>query len=63
MLYSPGSQTIKLDIKNGQAYFNRAQAYLAQENYGRAIDDFNETIRLMGEIDAVIEEHGGWPIQ
>lgn len=22
----------------------------------------NETIRLMGEIDAVIEEHGGWPL-
>ena len=22
-----------------------------------------ETIRIMGEIDAVIEEHGGWPIQ
>ena len=21
----------------------------------------NETIRIMGEIDEVIEEHGGWP--
>ena len=23
----------------------------------------NETIRIMGAIDAVIEAHGGWPIQ
>jgi len=23
----------------------------------------NETIRVMGEIDAVIEAHGGWPIR
>jgi len=23
----------------------------------------NETIRIMGEIDAVIEDHGGWPIR
>jgi len=23
----------------------------------------NETIRIMGAIDAAIEEHGGWPIQ
>ena len=22
-----------------------------------------ETIRIMGEIDAVIEQHGGWPRQ
>jgi hypothetical protein len=23
----------------------------------------DETIRIMGEIDAVIEAHGGWPIR
>jgi hypothetical protein len=23
----------------------------------------NETIRIMGEIDAVIAAHGGWPIR
>ncbi len=23
----------------------------------------HETIRLMGEIDAVIDQHGGWPIK
>jgi len=27
------------------------------------MDALNETIRIMGEIDAVIEEHGGWPIR
>ena len=24
---------------------------------------FHETIRLMKEIDAVIEKHGGWPLK
>jgi predicted helicase len=30
-------------------------------HYGRIVVALRETIRLMGEIDAVIEEHGGWP--
>ena len=33
------------------------------EHYQRVVVALNETIRIMGEIDAVIEEHGGWPIQ
>jgi hypothetical protein len=30
-------------------------------HYQRIVDAISETIRLMGEIDEVIEEHGGWP--
>jgi len=33
------------------------------EHYQRVVVALNETIRVMGEIDAVIEDHGGWPIQ
>ena len=33
------------------------------EHYQRVVVALNETIRIMAEIDAVIEEHGGWPIQ
>ena len=29
-------------------------------HYGRIVIALRETIRIMGEIDAVIEEHGGW---
>ena len=32
-------------------------------HYQRIVVALKETIRLMGEIDEVIEEHGGWPIQ
>jgi len=31
------------------------------EHYRRVVVALNETIRLMGEIDTVIEDHGGWP--
>ncbi len=30
-------------------------------HYGKIVVAIRETIRIMGEIDAVIEEHGGWP--
>ena len=33
------------------------------EHYQRVVVALNETMRLMGEIDAVIEDHGGWPIR
>ena len=33
------------------------------EHYQRVVVALNETIRIMGAIDAVIEAHGGWPIQ
>jgi len=33
------------------------------EHYQRIVVALKETIRLMGEIDEVIEEHGGWPIR
>jgi hypothetical protein len=32
------------------------------DHYQRVIVSLNETIRLMAEIDRVIEEHGGWPL-
>lgn len=31
-------------------------------HYERVVVALNETIRLMAEIDRVIEEHGGWPL-
>lgn len=31
------------------------------EHYQRVVVSLNETIRVMGEIDKVIEKHGGWP--
>ena len=30
-------------------------------HYHKIVVALSETIRLMGEIDAVIEQHGGWP--
>jgi hypothetical protein len=33
------------------------------EHYQRVVVALNETIRIMGEIDEVIEAAGGWPIQ
>ena len=30
-------------------------------HYQKIVVALNETIRLMAEIDAVIEQHGGWP--
>ena len=30
-------------------------------HYQKIIVALSETIRIMGEIDEVIEEHGGWP--
>ena len=30
-------------------------------HYQKIVVALNETIRLMGEIDEVIENHGGWP--
>ena len=33
------------------------------EHYHRIVVALNETIRLMSEIDKVIDEHGGWPIR
>lgn len=32
-------------------------------HYQRIIAAINETIRLMAEIDDVIDAHGGWPIR
>lgn len=32
-------------------------------HYAKIVTALHETIRLMAEIDEVIEEHGGWPIQ
>ena len=32
-------------------------------HYQKIIVALKETIRIMGEIDQVIEDHGGWPIK
>jgi hypothetical protein len=32
-------------------------------HYEKLVVALSETIRIMGEIDKVIDEHGGWPIQ
>ena len=32
-------------------------------HYQRVVVALKETMRLMGEIDEVIETHGGWPIE
>lgn len=31
-------------------------------HYRRIVAALSETIRIMGEIDAAIESHGGWPL-
>ncbi len=33
------------------------------KQYQKIVAALEETIRLMGQIDEVIEEHGGWPIE
>ncbi|MCH7888648.1 MAG: N-6 DNA methylase [Proteobacteria bacterium] len=33
------------------------------QHYQRIVSALSETIRLMGEIDAAIDSHGGWPLQ
>jgi predicted helicase len=40
----------------------RKLAYDDLTHYQHIVSALNETIRLMAEIDATIEEHGGWPI-
>jgi len=32
-------------------------------HYQKVVVSLRETIRLMGEVDEVIEVHGGWPIK
>jgi hypothetical protein len=33
------------------------------ETHPKIVVALKETIRIMGEIDTVIEEYGGWPIK
>ena len=32
-------------------------------HYGKVVSALGETIRIMGEVDAVIEVNGGWPVK
>lgn len=32
-------------------------------HYGKVVTALGETIRLMGEVDGVIDVHGGWPVK
>ncbi len=35
--------------------------YQVFAHYQKIVVALNETIRIMGKIDEVIEQHGGWP--
>jgi len=62
-----------MDIRNSQVggyqvcekwLKDRKGRRLSEENinhYHRIVVALKETIRLMAEIDEVIEQHGGWP--
>ena len=41
----------------------RKLTYDDTQHYQRIVVALNETIQLMGEIDKVIDQHGGWPIR
>ncbi|MGO8750273.1 MAG: type ISP restriction/modification enzyme [Thermoguttaceae bacterium] len=41
----------------------RKLSYDDTQHYQKVVVALNETIRLMGEIDEVIDQQGGWPIQ
>ena len=41
----------------------RTLGFIEQEEYKRIIWSLLETKRLMGEIDASINKHGGWPLK
>ncbi len=41
----------------------RVLSYEDIQHYQRVVAALAETIELMGQIDAAIEEHGGWPIE
>ena len=41
----------------------RKLTYDETQHYQKIVVALNETIRLMGEIDEAIDQHGGWPIQ
>lgn len=41
----------------------RKLSYDDLQHYQHIVSALSETIRIMGEIDAVIEKHGGWPIK
>ena len=41
----------------------RQLSYEDLTHYQRVVVALNETIRLMAEIDAAIDDHGGWPIE
>ena len=40
----------------------RQLTYADLTHYQHLVSALNETIRLMSEIDASIDSHGGWPI-
>lgn len=41
----------------------RKLSYDDKEHYKKIVMALGETIRLMGEIDEIIEQYGGWPIE
>jgi len=41
---------------------SRKLTYNDLTHYQQVVSALNETMRLMSEIDAAIEAHGGWPL-
>ena len=41
----------------------RKLTYDDTQHYQKIVAALNETIRLMAEVDEVIDQHGGWPIR
>ena len=41
----------------------RALTHDDLEHYGRVVSALAETRRLMAEIDAILADHGGWPLR
>jgi hypothetical protein len=52
-------------IKNRSVKDRRERELSAEDivHYGKVVTTLRETIRLMGEVDGVIESAGGWPMK
>ncbi|MCI0695630.1 hypothetical protein L0337_26965 [candidate division KSB1 bacterium] len=55
-----GYQVCQKWLKERQRH-ERTLSVEDKTHYAKIVVALHETIRLMGEIDAVIKEHGGWP--
>ena len=59
-----GYQVAEVGLRIVGKRANRSGRILTEEDiehYQKIVVAISETIRIMGEIDKVIETHGGWP--